>query len=75
MIEALKERETLAELAKRFESRPNHIRQCKREKNTSKTFEGKKESESEADKKEHFAKIGKLEMENNFLKKFMENRL
>ena len=38
-------------------------------KNFAKAFEGKKEAGSEADEKELFAKIAKLEMENDFFKK------
>lgn len=73
-IEALKERESLAELSKRFEVHPNQISLWKREfmENASKAFEkgSKTEKKSpEQDPEKLFAKIGKLEVENEFLKK------
>ncbi|PKQ63603.1 transposase [Labilibaculum filiforme] len=72
-IEALKERETLAVLAERFELHPNQISQWKQEflENSSQIFEGKnttKETEG-IDTEKLYSKIGKLEMENEFLKK------
>ena len=73
-IEALKERESLAELAKRYEVHPNQISLWKREfmENAGKAFEtgqSKKKDSGEQYPEKLYAKIGKLEVENEFLKK------
>ncbi|MXV38236.1 transposase [Flavobacteriaceae bacterium Ap0902] len=71
-IEALKERETLQELSKRFEVSPNQISQWKKAflENAEKAFDhqGKKQKE-EVDVDKLYRKIGELEMERDFLKK------
>ncbi|MDD4227598.1 MAG: transposase [Mariniphaga sp.] len=70
-IEALKERETLAELSKRFELHPTMISKWKQEflERSASVFESKSEAESGVDSEKLYAKIGQLEMENDFLKK------
>lgn len=71
-IEALKDRESLAELSKHFEVHPTIISKWKMEflKNSANVFDHQsKGSETEIDVDKLYAKIGQLEIENDFLKK------
>lgn len=71
-IEAFKERETMAELTKRFEVHPSMIKRWKQEliDRSAEIFETKSpEDDSEDEKQRLFAKIGQLEMERDWLKK------
>jgi transposase-like protein len=73
-IEALKERESLAELSKRFEVHPTVISKWKQEflEKSADVFDNKSEGESGIDPEKLYAKIGQLEIENDFLKKSLK---
>ena len=71
-IEALKERDTLAELSKRFEIQPQVISKWKQEflQRSHEIFDTKAPEENlEKEKERLYAKIGQLEMERDWLKK------
>lgn len=71
-LEAIKERETLAELAKRFELHPAIISRWKQEflDQAKNVFDHKKPEVTEDPNTEKlYAKIGQLEMECDYLKK------
>lgn len=73
-VEALKERQTLSELALKFDLHPNQISQWKQEflENSALVFEQKPKlsnSDTEVDVDKLYSKIGELQMEKDFLKK------
>ena len=70
-IEALKERESLAELSKRYEVHANMISKWKQEflEKSAGVFDKKTDDEERVDPEKLYAKIGQLEIENDFLKK------
>lgn len=74
VLEALKERSTIEELARKYELHPTQINLWKREavSNLSSVF-GKGSDEEKNDKEEQmdklYSQIGQLKVENDFLKK------
>ena len=71
-IEALRERESLAELSKRYDVHPTIISKWKKEflEKSASVFDSKSTDEKEGvDPEKLYAKIGQLEIENDFLKK------
>lgn len=70
-IEAIKDRESLAELSKRYEVHPTVISKWKMEflEKSTGVFDKKSEEEPGVDPEKLYAKIGQLEIENDFLKK------
>jgi transposase len=73
-VEALKERQTLSELAVKFDLHPNQISQWRQEflENSAVVFEQKpklSKSENAVDVDKLYSKIGELQMEKDFLKK------
>jgi transposase-like protein len=75
-IEALKEKETLAELSKRFEVHPTMIGKWKQDflSRAASVFEksSEEQSEEQINPDQLYAKIGRLELENEFLKKSLK---
>ncbi len=71
-IEAIKERESLAELSERFEVHPNMISKWKQEfiERGNEIFEKPApEKETEKEMEQLYTKIGRLEVERDWLKK------
>jgi transposase-like protein len=75
-LEALKEKETLSELSKRFEVHPTMIGKWKQDflSRAASVFEKPADtvSEEQIDPDLLYAKIGRLELENEFLKKSLK---
>ena len=75
-LEAIKERDTLAELSKRYEISPVIISRWKKEflENASSIFSNGKETKEEdgVDAEKLYAQIGQLKVENDFLKKSLK---
>ncbi|MDJ1492145.1 transposase [Cytophagaceae bacterium DM2B3-1] len=75
-LEAIKDKHTLAELSKKFEVHANMISKWKQEflEKATSIFEkdSEQESEEKIDPDPLYARIGRLELENEFLKKSLK---
>jgi transposase-like protein len=75
-LEALKDKDTLAELSKKFEVHPTQIGKWKQEflSRAASVFEKASEAETQEqiDADQLYAKIGRLELEKEFLKKSLK---
>jgi transposase-like protein len=74
-LEAVKGKETLSELAQRFELHPNQISTWKQEfleKSVSVFADSKGSKSEEVDLEKLYATIGQLKLENDFLKKNLD---
>ena len=76
-IAALKERESLAELSKRYEVHPTVISKWKMEflEKSEGVFDKKSDEDNGVDPETLYAKIGQLEVENDFLKKSLNKTI
>lgn len=77
VLEALKERFTLSQIADKYEVHPNQINQWKKQfiENADTVFQSSsktKKQEPEKDKQRLYSKIGQLQVENDFLKKTLK---
>lgn len=76
VLEALQERETIQEIAKKHELHPNQISTWKSQflANANSIFEkGATKSDDEKERDALFKKVGQLQIENDFLKKYWGN--
>lgn len=75
VLEALKEQETVVALAQKYEVHPNQITTWKRQflDNAEKAFEtnGREEKQQQQKVEQLFEQIGRLQVENAFLKKVL----
>lgn len=75
-IEAIKERQSLAELAKKYEVHPHQISKWKQEflEKSASVFDGAGEDNQnqQPEVEKLYAKIGELQLENDFLKKSLK---
>ncbi len=69
VLEALKERETLESLAKKYELQPTQISLWKSQAMNNFSALFSQEKENEVDVQQLYAQIGKLQIQNDFLKK------